>query len=1108
MKQTIRRIAVLLFSLVLALPMVYGQVTTSSMSGKITDENGAIAGATVIATYTPSGTQYYAISDKSGNFTLLNVRAGGPYTVKVNMLGYRDYEVTGINVALSDNYVLNVKMAEEAIGLDAIVVTADAISSNMRSDRAGAITTADTRTMQTLPTVSRSLNDVLSLTPQAAVTSNGLAVGGGTYRGSYVTVDGAAFNNAFGIGSNLPAGGTPISLDALDQLSISITPYDVRQSGFTGGSIQAVTKSGSNKFHASVYDYYTSQALQGKKYGKSDGTVGELTLSQMLKNTTGVTVGGPIIKDKLFFFFNFEYDMDVVPGQNRLARTSDTQEWGGDTQYNRPTVDQMNTMLEYLKTKYNYNPGRYQNYSASTPDYKLLARIDWNINNNNHFNIRYSQTKNKYSSAPSNSVNPIVPNPYTRNSYGRTSDCALYFESSRYFQEQNFYSIAAELNSRLMDGKLNNILRATYSRQYEPRSFVGDLFPTVDILENETVNGKENREVLTTFGPDPFTYGNLRDVNTVVATDELSGQFGIHNLIAGLSFEYDKAVNGFMQGGAGYYVYNSWNDFVNDELPVAFAITHGNTDDLSQTYPTFKTTQYAAYLQDEMSISERFKLTAGVRFELPVYPSMAFNENKEYTTLMASIDSSDPLYGSKTSDLPKARLNISPRIGFNWDITGDRSVVLRGGTGIFTGRLPMVWLVSAVGNSNVLQAQTIQASNTTVHFHTSVADILKELYGGSFKAKELPAPTATTIIDKNLRLPMTWKSSLALDVKLPWGVKGSLEGIFNKDLASVYVYKGGQKLSGNSIQLVSGNAATVIPTWTSMGIKNSSKSTVTPYLITNSPVNGWYYAVTAKLEKNFDHGFSAMVAYTKSANQVVNDAIGDQITSAYNTNTYNKFGSNVAELGYGTYVAPDRVVANVNYRLDYGNHFATTLGLSYEGYQYGYVGSYSYTRNSYLLYVQSGSYSNPITGDGGSATLLYVPTEAELNTMTFTSDENKAAFWKYVQGNKYLKSRVGQWTERGGEKMPWYNRFNFKFMQDFYIDVNGTRHDLQISADVNNVANLLNPKWGNIQRQNSNYILERSSKGVYTYQTGNGIWAPYASTISTWSALLSVRYSF
>ncbi|MCI2081807.1 MAG: TonB-dependent receptor [Bacteroidales bacterium] len=1106
MNQTIRRFALMLIGLVAILPVAFGQVTTSSMSGRITDDEGPLAGATVIASYTPAGTQYYAVTDKSGNFNLLNVRAGGPYTIKVSMLGYRDYEVTGVNVALSDNYVLNIEMKQESIGLEAIVVSADALSSNMRSDRAGAITTADTRTIETLPTVSRSLNDVLRLTPQAVVTSNGLAVGGGTYRGSYVTVDGAAFNNAFGIGSNLPAGGSPISLDALDQLSVSITPYDVRQSGFTGGSIQAVTKSGTNEFHMSAYDYYTSNVFEGKKYGKSDGTVGTLTdVSDMLKNTVGVTVGGPIIKDKLFFFFNFEYDTDIVPGQTRLARKSESDEWGGETQYNRPTVDQMDNMLKYLEDTYKYNPGRYQNYSASTPDYKLLARIDWNIDRNNHFNIRYSQTKNKYSSSPSSSVNPISPNPYNRNIYGRTSDCALYFESSRYFQEQNFSSIAAELSSRLMDGKLNNILRATYSHQYEPRSFVGDVFPTVDILENEG----DTKEVLTTFGPDPFTYGNLRDVHTAVATDEISGQFGIHNLLAGVSFEYDKAVNGFMQGGAGYYVYDSWNDFVNDELPAAFAITYGNNNELSQVYPTFKTLQYSAYLQDEMSISDRFKLTAGVRFELPVYPSMAFNENTEFTTLMASLPTSDPLYGTKTCDIPATRLNVSPRVGFNWDVTGDRSVVLRGGTGVYTGRLPMVWLVSSVGNSNVLQNQYVcTTSEGTPHFHTSVSEILKDIkssYPDATLVGDLTAPTRTTVIDKTLKLPMTWKTSLAVDVKLPWGVKGTIEGIYNKDLSSVCVYKGGQKLTGNFIQIVPGDASTAIPTWTSQGIKNSLNQSVTPYLITNSDVNGWYYSLTAKLEKSFDHGFSAMVAYTRSENQAVNDAVGDQVTSAYNTTTYNSLGSNTPELGYGTYVTPDHLVANVNYRIDYGKHFASTFGLTYEGYEYGYIGSYSYTRNSYVM-GNSSSYS--ISNDGGAQTLLYVPTAAQLEKMVFTTDENKTAFWNFIEGNKYLKSCEGSFTKRGGEAMPWYNRLNFKFMEDFYFTAAGKKHDIQVGVDINNVANLLNPKWGNMKQMDSNYILSRANDGTYTYNTKGGIWHVYVSTYSTWSALFSIRYSF
>ena len=474
------------------------------------------------------------------------------------------------------------RLSEEAIGLNEVVVSAEAISNGMDSDRAGATTAVNSEQIATLPTITRSLNDVLALTPQAASTSNGLAIGGGNYRQSYVTVDGAAFNNAFGIGGNLPAGGSPISLDALEAMTINITPFDVRHSGFTGGAINAVTKSGTNQWHVSVYDYFTNDGLIGTKYGKKDefGNFPEnLKLNKSLDNTAGISVGGPIVKDKLFFFMNFEYQSDVDPGQSSFARETEEDEYGGGTQYNRPTVDKMEEIKNYLQTTYGYNPGRYQNYSASTPDYKLLARLDWNAGANDKINVRYSLVKNKYSTAPSSSINPLSSSVYNRNTYGRTSEYALYFESSRYFQEQNFSSVAAEWNHSFLSGRANNMLRATYSRQFEPRSFVGDLFPTVDILE-PLEDGTP--AVYTSFGPDPFTYGNLREVNTAVVTDELSLLTGVHNFTFGLQYEFDNTKNGFMQGGAGYYVYNSWQDFVDNANPRAFAITYGNNTNHTQ----------------------------------------------------------------------------------------------------------------------------------------------------------------------------------------------------------------------------------------------------------------------------------------------------------------------------------------------------------------------------------------------------------------------------------------------------------------------------------------------------------------------------------------------
>lgn len=1118
------------FVAMIASVTLMAQVTTSSISGKVTDESRkALPGATVVATHTPSGSQYYAVADANGSYRLSNIRPGGPYKVEFRMVGFQTKKVEGLSVILGDNKVLNGTMAEESIGLSEITVSAEAVPSGMDSDRAGATTSVSSEQIATLPTVSRSLNDILVLTPQAATTSSGFAVGGGNYRQSYVTVDGAAFNNAFGIGGNLPAGGTPISLDALEMMSINVTPYDVRQSGFTGGAINAVTKSGTNDLHFSIYDYFTNDGLIGTKFGKKDefgNYPDRLILSKSLNNTVGVSVGGPIVRNKLFYFINFEYESDIDPGQNSLARESENDPFGGATQYNRPTVAKMDSIKGFLKDKFNYNPGRYQNYSVSTPDYKLLARLDWNINDNNKFNIRYTRTMNKYSSSPSSSVNPIVPNPYNRNTYGRTSNYALYFESSRYFQEQNFSSVAAELNSSFLSGRMNNMVRATYSHQFEPRSFVGDVFPTVDILEYYDADGDGTAEepaVYTSFGPDPFTYGNLREVKTAVVTDEVSYLTGRHNFLAGLQFEYDHTVNGFMQGGAGYYVYNSWNDFVNaanggTANPKAFAITYGNNDKHEQVYPSFNYMQYSAYLQDEMNLSERFKLSLGLRFELPTYPSTAaYNTNNEFmngwdekvtdetgvvTTVHHAIaDGDNTMHGLSTSDMPAPKVNFSPRLGFNWDLTGQRDYILRGGTGLYTGRMPFVWIVSAVGNSNCMQNQYINANvgaDEHIGFNASVNEIIAN-NAALLTTGDLPAPQSTTIIDKALRMPQTWKSSLAFDAKLPGGIKATLEGIYNKDITTVAVTKLGIK-EGDKIQLPGEPEPRM--TWVSENVINSNGKKVTPYYITNTNNNGYYYSVTGQLSKNFDFGLNLMAAYTRSESMNVVDGIGDQITSAFSTNTFGVNGSNAHELGYSSYVAPNRLLFNVGWTFNTGKRTKETIGLYYEGYNLCYVGGYSYTRYSYTM-------TSNVNGDGGSNSLIYVPTKEELQAMPFENEENKQAFEKFISEDSYLSSIRGQYSQRGGAIAPMRHTLNFKYERTIKLCGNET---LSFGIDVRNIANLLYRGWGNMQRLSMGDILKLSGKGTqekpYVYNFTNPKWNTFASTYSTWSAALNVRFNF
>lgn len=1116
MRQSFKCFVAALVGLFLSLA-VNAQVTTASFSGRVTDEAGALEGATVTAVHTPSGTKYHAIVDRNGSFRINSITPGGPYTVTVDMLGYRSAETVGLYAPIGENVNVNFNLEVEALGLDAAVTYADGAYSNMNVDRAGAGTAVSQRTMEALPTVSRSMNDVMRLTPQAAVTSNGLAVGGGNYRSSYVTVDGAAFNNAFGIGSNLPAGGAPISLDALEQMTVNLTPYDVRQSGFTGGSINAVTKSGSNEWTFSLYNYFNSEQLKGDRVG--DMT---LSLNESLNNTTGISIGGPIVKDKLFFFVNFEYAQDVVPGSNMVASDGEGRTgagWTPGTNVARPTAAFLDEVKTFLKDTYGYDPGRYQGYSLSTPDWKLMARLDWNIADNHKMNIRFSRTMNKYSSNPSSSVNPISnPMPYNKDAYGRTSEYAMYFESSRYFQEQNFTSLAAELNSRFLDGKVNNMFRVTWSHQNEPRSFVGRNFPTVDILENIDTDGDgtaETRAVLTSFGPDPFTYGNLRDVHTVIATDEVSITSGINNIVAGLQFEWDDTKNGFMQGGLGYYVYDSWESFKAAGKPVAFAITHSNRDDLKQVYPSFQYMQASAYVQDELNISDRFKLTAGLRLEMPIYPTIPNNNNAEFAALAAQSTESS-IAGLTTADMPKARLNLSPRIGFNWDILGNRDLVLRGGSGIYTGRIPFVWIVSVAGNSNCIQAQYIDTGKdgigeATPNFHDKTSDILDELYGGSFTAQNLPAPQSPTILDKNLKMPTTWKSSLALDGRLPGGIKATIEGIYNKDLSSVYVNKLGIREVEGGIQLPGEPMARKY--WESEGLKNSQNKDVTPYYITNTNINGYYYSVTAQLQKDFNFGLSLMAAYTRSGAKSVSDAIGDQATSAYNNMTYTVNGSNTPELGYSTYVSPNRFIANVSYRIKEGDRGTTTFGLFYEGYNHFYIGGYSYTRYSYTMNAQyydanSQSYkTTTVANDGGSNALIYIPTKDELAGMPFKDDKNRDEFERFISSDKYLSKHRGEYSSRGGAVAPWQSRFNFKFTQDIHFNVGSKVNTIQIGFDINNIANLLNKNWGLTDRMSSDSILTYDlDTKQYTFKAPT--WSKVATTFNTWEMLISLRYFF
>lgn len=1102
----LKRLYFLITALMLVSATMLAQVTTSSMTGRVTAANEAVIGATITAKHTPSGTVYRGVTNSEGRYSIQGMRAGGPYVVEISYLGYQPKTYSGVNLVLAQNMILDATL-NEGSELLAEVVVVGATNNNMRLDRAGAVTNVNAQKMAMVPTVSRSMNDILKLTPQGGNTGSGFAVGGGNYRQSFVTVDGAAFNNAFGIGSNLPAGGSPISLDALDQISVSVSPFDVRQSGFTGGSINATTKSGTNSFKGSAYIYNTNVHLRGNKVGDY-----EMLRNRSHSTTYGVSLGGPIIKDKLFFFINGEYESNISAGPSGIARAGSSDKWTTNGEVHRPTVEGMNAIQSFLQSKYNYNPGRYQGYSLDEPAYRLLARLDWNINDDNKLNFRFSRTHTKYSSNPSASTSPLrdteiypggVDGSAGRYSSGRTANTGLYFESSRYMQEQKFTSFASEWNSRFSDA-INNTLRLTYSYQDEPRSYVGGTFPTVDILENGSL--------YASFGPDPFTAGNLRQVKTFVATDELTYNLGIHNILAGLQYETNQAVNGFAQAANGYYVFSSFDDFKNGLKPSAYGITFSRAADGSMFQAKMKYNQFSFYLQDQMNISDHFRLTAGLRMETSIYPKLKDNFNEPFSQL----DFNGKHFS--TDQLPGSQLTVSPRIGFNWDIAGNRKYVLRGGTGYFVGRLPFVWLVSAVGNSGCGQVtyyynKVADARYGQPDFQVNVADQLKQL---TIPTTNIVAPSTPTVIDTNLKMNAVWKTSLAFDAKLPGEVDFSIEGIYSKDFNPAIVTNENRYWDGTSTIQLSPN-----DTRRYYSIANRGNEV---YYITNAGNKAYSYSITTSLAKAFAFGLDLSASYTYSYAKSYGDGIGDQVSSAYFNNRFSIHGNNEKELGYATYVAPHRLLLQANYRKEYGKHFATSVGLIYEGMNMGYAGGYGSTRYSYTMTAN-------VVNDYGSNSLLYIPgsreeldqwnftangtyTDENGNKQAYTADMQRDDFWAYINQDSYLKNRKGQYTERGGVMMPWHHQLDLKVNQDFFIKVGGKKNTLQLGVDIKNLPNLLNSNWGTYKRVNNYTLLKYSAKDKsYQFQkNGNNrlteTYSKQQSFSSTYSIQFSLRYFF
>lgn len=1089
----------------MAIPfLMNAQVTTSSLTGTVKDADGQnLIGATVVAVHQPTGTKYVAVSRTGGEFSISNMRPGGPYQILISYVGQKSETYDDVFLKLAEATVLTSTMQKSGNALETVLVTATGKNNVLNANRTGPTTNISTAQLNRLPSISRNLNDFLRITPQANLTSNGFTAGGGNYRQNSITVDGSDFNNTFGIGSNLPAGGSPISLDAIDEISISIAPFDTRQSGFIGGAVNAVTRSGTNNFSGSVYTYWRSQDQQGDKAGKVTFVKQDLKFNQY-----GGRLGGPIIKNKLFFFVNFETEKEISPGQTRIA-SDPSHPFTGSGNVARPSRASLDSISDFLKTKYGYETGPYDGYSLERFNHKFLARLDWNINSKNRFNVRYSQVQSRTPQNLSTSTGGLG----TVTGTGNRGDInALYFKNSIYFQDANFYSLAGELNTSF-GGKLSNTFRGSFTHQNDPRSSDSKIFPLVDILRD---NG-----VFTSFGYEPFTLGNLRDVKTYSFVDNLIWNANRHKFILGLQLDESKTLNGFQPFGQSYYRFASFEDFKNNAKPTDFGITFSLNNDFSQAFPSFKFKQFSTYLQDEITVSKNFKLTVGVRGDRTSYPLV---DELKTNPLLASLTFKD---GEKinTGKLPSPKLLLSPRLGFNWDLMGDRSLQIRGGTGIFSGRIPFVWIVGQSGNSGMLQVTQFYngTANTPGVFNPEI---------GAYRPSSAPAagtviPSGPTSFAENFKNPQTWKTSLAFDKKIPGGVIWSVEAIYNKDINPLYsknvnlVDPTPLNVAGvtdNRLFYPNANAQKYINKLNATGQPSATGTSPLAPIVTGNSKGGYYFSITTKLEKQFSKGLFASIAYIGSMADNLYDGQGDQPANTWSIlPTVN--GSNFPVLGKADYIVPNRVVATVSYRKEYFKHAGTTFSLYYQG---GSDGRFSYL------------YSNDFNRDGVNSDLIYIPKDATntneivfasktVNGVVYDAATQGKMFNDYIDQDKYLRKHRGEYAERNGADFPWRNRFDVKILQDVFTNIGKRRNTVQFSLDILNAANLINSNWGGIKVTNAASILVPTNvtsiiqggtvKPTFQIQTvGTGLatstFRDLVSTGATYSLQFGVRYIF
>ena len=1090
-----KRFQFLLTSLVILFTSgMMAQVTTASINGRVTDAQGTIMGATVIATHTPSGTVYGGVTNDEGRFNLPGMRVGGPYTVEVSYIGYGKNTTNNITIGLGAAYLHNVVLTEENVSLDEVVLSAR--RSKFSADKTGATTNISNEQISSMPTINRSISDIARISPYA----NGMSMAGGDGRSTNFTVDGANFNNNFGLSSSLPGGGNPISINAIEEIQVVVSPFDVRQTNFIGGGINAITKSGTNKFKGSVYGFYNNQEMRGNRINEMD--LGER--NEESTKTFGVTLGGPIIKNKLFFFVNAE--SVVEPGQVVNWRPSEDGVANLDQYLSRTSIADMERVKQHLLDNYGYNPGSYTDYPADETNKKLLARIDWNINDANKLSFRYNYVKNQ----GWNPTNGNSNNAGSRNrAMDRISANSMAFSNSIYSMDNIVSSFSLDLNSKISD-KLSNQFLTTYSKIQDARGTNSSPFPFIDIMNGLDGSGNQIDEPYMSAGYELFTWNNAVNNNTFTAINNLTYYLDNHTITGGLSFEHQLANNSYMRNGTGYYRYASIDDFLNQAAPRDFALTYGY-DGEKNPNAEVAFSQFGIYAQDDWNINERFKLSYGVRADYLKYDDNLIRNNAIY----------DLDFGGRKIDTgkwPEPNVQFSPRVGFSWDVKGDHSMKLRGGTGIFTGRLPLVFFTNMPTNSGMVQGSYAAVTRYNADGSVSSADpALAGLAGpmitdvsemidrlnlpNTITPEDGVLPSAVNGVASDFKMPQVWKTSLAFDYQVPasFPMSVTIEGIYTKTINGVMLKNYNLMLPDATWERFSGaDNRYIYPA----DITYTSKDA---FVLSNTN-EGWGAIGNVSVNAQPVKDLNLMAAYTYTESKEISGMPGSNAGSAYSgLDAVN--GPHLPELQRSQYVVPNRVIGSVSYKLPWTvNNLksATFFNLFYSGYS---PEGYSFT------------YSNDMNGDGISTDLIYIPKEK--GDINFISTADEDAFFNFMEQDNYLKANKGKYAEANAARSPWVHSFDLRLAREYYINVGETKNTLQFTFDIINIGNMLNSKWGvekNNSISNNGQVLRYEGKDAnnipsYSFNKVDGEYPEstydYDSYFgNTWKLQIGAKYSF